>query len=267
MKTILSKALVLLFVIASLASCRSKQELAYFYKHSDADTLNLANYSIKIQPADELIITVNSLIPEASYPYNLPVLNPAHQGSIEITTTTQNQTYTVDKEGYITFPILGKIHVEGLSTQEIAQLLTDKISEAVDQPIVRVQLVNFRINVLGEVMKPGAIQVKTERFSVLDALAAVGDLTVYGKRDNVLLIREENGERQFHRLNLNEAAIVNSPYFYLQQNDVIYVEPSNTRKSNSEYNQNNSFKIQIASTVVSVISVMSSLIIALVINR
>lgn len=267
MKTIFSKALVLLFVIASLASCRSKQELAYFYKHTSPDTLNLANYSIKIQPADELIITVNSLIPEASYPYNLPVLNPAHQGSIEITTTTQNQTYTVDKEGYITFPILGKIHVEGLSTQEIAQRLTDKISEAVDQPIVRVQLVNFRVNVLGEVMKPGAIQVKAERFSILDALAAVGDLTVYGRRDNVLLIREENGERQFHRLNLNEATIVNSPYFYLQQNDVIYVEPSSTRKANSEYNQNNSFKIQIASTVVSVISVMSSLIIALVINR
>ena len=126
---------------------------------------------------------------------------------------------------------------------------------------------NFRVNVLGEVKNPGQIVVTTERFSIFDALATVGDLTEYGRRENVTLIREVDGVRTYHRINLNDANVVNSPYFYLQQNDVIYVEPNKVRKDNSKYNQNNSFRIQVVSTVVSLASVISSLLIALVINN
>ena len=129
------------------------------------------------------------------------------------------------------------------------------------------QLVNFRVNVLGAVLEPGSIEVKSERFSVLDALAAAGDMTVQGKRDNVLLIRDNNGKREFHRLNLKDAGIVDSPYFYMQQNDVIYVEPSDVAAENAEYNQNNSFKVSVISTVVSAASVVASLLIALLINN
>lgn len=141
-----------------------------------------------------------------------------------------------------------------------------KVSETVEDPYVKVQLVNFKVNVLGEVARPGTIEVDTERYSLLDALAAAGDLTPYGERENILLIREENGQKHFHHLNLNDAATLSSPYFYLQQNDVIYVEPNKIRHDNSKYNQNNSYKLSVVSAVVSAVSVVASLCIALFIK-
>ncbi|MEG2819868.1 MAG: polysaccharide export protein, partial [Muribaculaceae bacterium] len=145
-------------------------------------------------------------------------------------------------------------------------MLINKISQDVQDPFVSVMLVNFRINVLGEVKNPGQIDVTRQRFSILDALAKSGDLTEYGVRSNVLLIREENGVKTYHRLNLNDSAMLSSPYFYLQQNDVVYVEPNKIRKDNSKYNQNNSFKVSVVATIVSAVSVIASLVIALVIK-
>ena len=141
-----------------------------------------------------------------------------------------------------------------------------QIGKNVSNPIVRVHFVNFRVNVLGEVKTPGAISVKKERFSVLDALAEAGDLTEYGERENVLLIREEGDKKIYYRFNLNNSDILTSPYFYLKQNDVIYVEPNEIRQENAMYNQNNSFKISVVSTIVSATSVIVSLIIALAVK-
>ena len=141
-----------------------------------------------------------------------------------------------------------------------------RISETVDDPIVRVQLVDFRVNVLGEVKKPGAVLVNKERYSILDALADANDLTEYGERSNVLLIREIDGKRIYQRLNLNSSDILTSPYFYLQQNDVVYVEPNEIRRENAKYNQNNAYKISVVSTIVSACSVIASLIIALTVK-
>ena len=176
------------------------------------------------------------------------------------------QTYLVDKQGYINFPVLGKLKVVGKSTDEIKAMLEEQIGKDVENPYVRVQLANFKVNVLGEVNRPGSLSVTTERFSVLDALANAGDLTEYGNRANVLVIREEGGVRQYHRMNLNDAAILSSPYFYLQQNDVVYVEPNKIRQDNSKYNQNNAYKLSVISTIVSACSVVASLIIALAIK-
>ena len=172
----------------------------------------------------------------------------------------------MDKAGDIDFPIIGKVKVQGLTTQQIKDKLVELISKDVDDPIVRVELMNFRVNVLGEVQRPGAVSVKRERYSVLDALADAGDLTEFGERSNVLLIREENGVKIYHRLNLNEASVLSSPYFYMQQNDVIYVEPNEIRKDNSKYNQNNAFKLSVISTIVSACSVIASLVIALTVK-
>jgi polysaccharide export outer membrane protein len=158
------------------------------------------------------------------------------------------------------------VKVQGLTTQQIKDKLVELISKDVDDPIVRVELMNFRVNVLGEVQRPGAVSVKRERYSVLDALADAGDLTEFGERSNVLLIREENGVKIYHRLNLNEASVLSSPYFYMQQNDVIYVEPNEIRKDNSKYNQNNAFKLSVISTIVSACSVIASLVIALTVK-
>ncbi|MEG0012332.1 MAG: polysaccharide biosynthesis/export family protein [Muribaculaceae bacterium] len=257
-----------------LASCTtSKQNLSYFenISTSEAGTLPSGSYDITILPDDELTITVTSVVPEATAAYNLPMTNPALIATSAKTATknatqAQLQTYIVDKDGYITFPILGKLKVSGLTITQISDMLINKISQDVQDPFVSVMLVNFRINVLGEVKNPGQIDVTRQRFSILDALAKAGDLTEYGVRSNVLLIREENGVKTYHRLNLNDSAMLSSPYFYLQQNDVVYVEPNKIRKDNSKYNQNNSFKVSVIATIVSAVSVIASLVIALVIK-
>lgn len=266
------KLLLIICVLAILPACKSTkqdQRLPYFENIGTAESGTLpasGDYMIKIIPDDELIITVSSLVPEATAAYNVPLANPAARLSIKTTQTAQQQTYIVDSKGEINFPVLGKIKVQGKTTEEIQAMLEKEISKEVNEPYVRVQLVNFKVNVLGEVKAPGMIEVETKRFSILDALAKAGDLTEFGLRDKVLVIREENGQKTYHRLNLNDAATLSSPYFYLQQNDVVYVEPNKIKQDNSKYNQNNAYKLSVISTVVSACSVVASLIIALAIK-
>ena len=263
----------ILYVVAIVAiafsSCTTHiTSLPYFEDIKDSISGEFAqgDYGIKIIPDDELLITVTSMVPSATAMYNLTLSNPAMRDDVLATTQPQQQTYIVDANGDIQFPVLGKLHVGGLSTQELTKELERLISKDVQDPIVRVQLVNFRINVLGEVKKPGAISVKKERYSILDALADAGDLTEYGERSNVMLIREVDGKRIYQRLNLNKSEVLSSPYFYLQQNDVVYVEPNEIRRENAKYNQNNSYKISVVSTIVSACSVIASLIIALTVK-
>ena len=260
--------LVVCLAVMLSACSTSKNSLTYFedIQGIESGSVTSTEYSVKIIPNDELFITVTSLIPQATAAYNLPISNPGILEVLNVTTQPQQQTYIVDNAGDIDFPLLGKVHVQGLTTQQIKEKLVELISKDVDDPVVRVELVNFRVNVLGEVKKPGAITVKRERYSVLDALADAGDLTEFGERSNVLLIREENGVKTYNRLNLNEASLLSSPCFYLQQNDVIYVEPNEIRKDNSKYNQNNAFKLSVISTIVSACSVIASLVIALTVK-
>lgn len=263
-------SMLLLFVMAisSCSSYKNETSLPYFedIKASKSGEFAKGDYSIKIIPDDELLITVSSLIPSATAMYNLTLSNPAVREELLAVSQPQQQTYIVDANGDIQFPVLGKLHVAGLTTQELTQELVTRISKDAEDPIVRVQLVNFRINVLGEVKTPGAISVKKERYSILDALADAGDLTEYGERNNVLLIREVDGKRIYQRLNLNNSEVLSSPYFYLQQNDVVYVEPNEIRRENAKYNQNNAYKISVVSTIVSACSVIASLIIALTVK-
>jgi polysaccharide export outer membrane protein len=242
--------------------------LAYFENADSLKTVGTTalDYAVKIRPADELIITVNSIVPEATAAYNLPLVNPSLEGEVGVSSTPQNQTYIVNTDGEITMPAIGKIHAAGMTTKGLGDYLTEKISKEVDSPVVRVQLANFRVNVLGEVKRPGAIEAKSERFTIFDALAAAEDMTEYGERTNVMVIREENGQRAYHRVNLKDAKIVDSPYYYLQQNDVVYVQPNKIKAGNAKYSQNNAFKVTVVSTVVSAVSVIASLVIALAVK-
>lgn len=265
---IISISMLLLSVVA-ISSCSSyNTSLPYFGDISDSQSGEFpqGDYGIKIIPDDELLITVTSMVPSATAMYNLTLSNPAMREELLSVSQPQQQTFIVDANGDIQFPVLGKLHVAGLSTQELRKELENRIGKDVQDPIVRVQLVNFRINVLGEVKNPGAISVKKERYSLLDALADAGDLTEYGERSNVMLIREVDGKRIYQRLNLNNSEALSSPYFYLQQNDVVYVEPNEIRRENAKYNQNNSYKISVVSTIVSACSVIASLIIALTVK-
>lgn len=265
------KVLFAIVISFCLTSCHtSKENLTYFANLSPeqtSGTIEGGSYEITIIPDDELVITVTSLTPDATAPYNAPLAAISNRAEKQEATRQQTlQTYIVDQNGYISMPIIGKIKAAGLTTNQLCKQITDKVAQNVIDPYVRVQLLNYRVNVLGEVKSPGAIKVVKERYSILDALAEAGDLTPYGRRENVLLIREENGQRVYHRLNLNDAATLSSPYFYLRQNDVVYVEPNNVLKSNSRYSQDNGYKLSVISTIVSAASVIASLAIAIFIK-
>lgn len=252
-----------------LSSCTStKTVLPYFTDISTVKegSFQTGEYSPEIKPDDELLITVSSLNPEATAIYNLPLSNPAKRTDMFKTGTPSQQTYMVNANGDINMPELGTVKVAGKTVEQLQEYLTAEISKDVEDPLVTVSLVNFHVVVGGEVKTPKSINVTRSRFSILDALAEAGDLTEYGERSNVLLVREENGERKFVHLDLNSSETLASPYFYLRQNDYIYVEPNKIRQANSKYNQNNSFKLSVISTIVSATSVIASLVIALTVK-
>lgn len=266
MKLRITYALIALAAIMS--SCNSsKTTLTYFDNRNENGAIPTQDIEITIIPNDELLITVTSAVPEATAVYNLPLSNPAQLATIEAYSQATQQTYIVSSTGDINFPVLGKINVEGMTTQKLTDYLTEKISADVESPYVRVELLNFKVKVMGEVMRPGAYTIRNQRYSVLDALADAGDLTPYGERSRIVLIRDEKGQRSYHNLNLNDVNIISSPYFYVRQNDIIYVEPNEVRKDNAEYNQNNAFKLSVISTIVSACSIVASLIIALVVKK
>lgn len=258
-----------ILIAGALASCSSqKTVLPYF---TDISTIRegsfpAGDYLPEIKPDDELYISVTSANPEATAIYNLPMGNPSTKALFEENATPSEQTYVVDTKGDITMPELGKIHVEGKNVEQIQAEITNLISKDVENPIVIVELVNFQVNVAGEVTTPGPVKVTRNRFSILDALSAAGDMTPYGERSNVLVIREKDGKREYVHLDLNSSDVLQSPYFYLQQNDYVYVEPNKVRQSNSKYNQDNAFKLSVISTVVSASSVIASLVIALAVK-
>ncbi len=259
----------MLIAAVTLLSCTSTKNnnLAYFKDLGANESGTLANpqgsYPILIQPNDELVIAVTSAVPEATAAYNLPMDNPATRGNLRQMTQPRTQTYIVDSQGYIMMPVLGRIYVNGKTLGDISKEITAMVAQDVKDPYVRVDIVNFSVDVMGEVKSPQRVYTGSEHFTVLDALSQCGDLTEYGKRDRVYVIRTEEGKRTYHRLDLTNSEVFNSPFFYLKQNDVVYVEPNQIRIDNSKYNQNNAFKLSVISTVVSSVSVIASLIIAL----
>lgn len=266
----LRKLLVPTLLLALACSCNNnKTVLPYFTDITEIQegTLPVQDYRPEIKPDDELLITVTSENPQATAAYNRPAYVPPSQlGTAAVGTQTMLETYRVDSKGDISFPQLGTIHVAGMTLEGLTDYLKKRISADVEDPEVTVKFADFKVSVAGEVAKPGRFEIKSNRYSLLDALADAGDLTPYGERDNVLLVREENGERKFVHLDLNSSETLKSPYFYLRQNDYIYVSPNKVRQSNSKYDQNNSYKLSLTSTIVSATSVIASLVIALTVK-
>lgn len=260
--------IIIVAIVLTLTSCKTvtQNNLSYFRNLGDSPTGVMpqgSGYEIRIVPEDELSIVVTSSAPEATVMFNQPQANYARRGEYNAQATPRIQTYIVDKQGDIVMPVIGRLNVAGKTAREIEQIITSKVSETVKDPFVRVELMGFFINVMGEVKNPHRMHVDSQRFTLLDALSAAGDLTDYGERNKVLVIREENGKQVYHRMDLSDTNIFSSPYFYLQQNDVVYVEPNQIRIDNSKYNQNNAYKLTVISTIVSAASVIASLVIAL----
>ena len=252
-----------------LASCRSQKETLYFPDLAVKEDViqhipdSIQSYESPIAPDDMLAITVTAIDPNAVAIFNLPTQNFLTPGEVMMTTTPSLQTYLVDAEGYIDYPVLGRIKVGGLKRNEIAVLLKEKISKYAEDPIVSVQCTNFKISVLGEVTKPGSYKISSERITLLDALGLANDITIYGNHSNVLLIREENEVRSFHRFDLTKSDIFTSPYYYLQRNDIVYVEPNKARQGYANYSQDKQYTVSIVSAITSAASVIVSLCIAL----
>lgn len=229
--------LLLLFVLLAAVSCTSYKEVPYLQNVSELDTTKVMElYDARIQPKDLLTITVSSEDAEAAIPFNLTSAVPQTASTRYLTSQPTLQTYLVDNNGCIDFPTLGMLKIGGMTKTEAEQLIKDKLRHHfAAAPIVNVRMVNYKISVLGEVLRPNSYTISNEKVNIFEALALAGDLTIYGKRDGVKLIREHaDGTKQIVPLNLNDANIIYSPYFYLRQNDVIYVEPNKAKAQNSE---------------------------------
>ena len=209
------------FVLIILASCASRKEVVYFQDTGNFETLVNDNTFVSKFKVDDLIsIHISSLNPEASVPFNL------FRGAAEGGFQAEQVDYLVDQAGEIDFPVIGKLKVEGLSPDELRQLLRNKLSEYLKDPIINIRLRNFTVTVLGAVNQPGTYPVNGEQVTILEALGFARDLTIRGVRENVLVIRDFNGTKVYSRIDLTSKDMIKSPVYYLTQNDVVYVEPN-----------------------------------------
>ncbi len=258
------------FLLLLITSCKSTKDVSYFQNIPQDIAVEVLettqNHILRFKVGDILAITVTAVDPNTVAIFNTPVVSYMTPNSEELTYAQQLLTYTVDNNGYVNLPVLGQVKVEGLSRVELVDLLQKKISKYVNDPIVNVQLVNFRISVLGEVLNPGSFPVDNERVTVLDALAMAGDMTIYAKREDVCIIRDDNGKKKIMQIDLYDTKMLSDTSYYMQQNDVIYVRPNTAKSRNAGYSQRDSFNISLFSTIVSTVSVLTSLLIALLIK-
>ena len=256
---------IFLLLTVLFSSCGSTKKIAYL---QNSDSINFEQsrflYDARIMPKDQITISVNTTTPEVSVPFNLLLQNSYTQGRAVNSASSVLMPYLVDNDGYINFPIVGKLKVGGLTKSEAEQLVTEKIRPYMaetENPVVTVTMASYSVSVLGEVNRPGTFQVSREKITILEALAQAGDLTIYGVRDRVKLIREDaTGKKSVETLNLNDANIINSPYYYLQQNDVVYVEPNKIKAQNSKVGQTTTLWFSATSILVSLTSLLYNIL-------
>ena len=258
---------VLALGLAALASCATPANIAYFQDANNEDTLNASKaHPIRLKPMDQISVIVNSRDPQVTAMFNLPYYSNRIGQSVSSTNATGTITsntqgisgYTVDSFGEIDFPILGKIHVAGLTREEVADKIKEELLESrqIKDPVVTVTFMNLGVTVLGEVMHPGRYKIDRDRFTVLDALALAGDLTINAEREEVILLRQEGNKDRAYVLNMLDAhELYSSPVFYMQQGDVLYVKPNDKRVRESTVNGNN---VRSTSFWFSVISMFTS---------
>lgn len=245
-----------------IVSCTSYKKIPYMMdaEQFDADNSKIELYDARIMPKDLLTILVNSTDPEAAAPFNLVVQTALAATSARATSQPSLQTYLVDNNGDVDFPVLGKLHLGGMTKSEAEAFLVDKLKGSFnvnELPIVNVRLVNYKVSILGEVSRPGTFTVANEKINLFEALALAGDMTIWGKRDNVKLLREDaRGRKDIITLDLNRSDIINSPYFYLQQNDVLYVEPNKAKAKNSDIGQSTTLIFSATSILISITNLL-----------
>jgi len=226
---------IFLFSLSLFTSCVPKKNIVYLQGKQDFSNVS-NNYEPLIQKDDMLFINISTAEPSASIPFNLDTQTQNSSSSNSF--ALQKQTFLVDSFGNIDFPVIGTVSVAGYSIEEFKKKLKEKLVSYLVNPVINVRILNFKVTVIGEVNKPGEISVSSQRLTLLEAIAQAGDLTLYGKRDNILLIRDFQGIKTSTRIDITKADFVNSPYYYLDQNDVIYVEPRKSKIDSTTFGSN-----------------------------
>jgi polysaccharide export outer membrane protein len=248
--------IISILAIVMCTSCASRKDLVYFQDEPLEPGLSMSEPKQLIyKPDDILTINVSALDPDTVRPFNLALVSNNSNDSRNAQSGLRQQTYLVDYNGNIEFPVLGTIKVEGLTRTDLTNLLVERIKIMANDPIVNIRLSNFTITIIGEVSNPGTFTIQDERITILEALGLANDLTIFGERKNVLVIREVEGKKKFAKIDLTSVNTVNSNVYYLQQNDVIYVEPNKARIRSSTYNQNNGVLISAIGTLTTILAV------------
>lgn len=261
--TLLLKTSLLCVTTILMSSCKTPQNITYFQDTRNNQVIeDMSSGTITVKPGDKITIVVSSKDPRLSEMFNLPIAGyRVGQANLPgVTNNTQQiSCYSIDSEGNVDFPVLGKINVTGKKRSEIADYIKQELikNEYVSDPVVTVEFSNLYISVMGEVNRPGRYFIENDRITLLDALSMAGDLTIYGHREDVTVIREGDGQKKVFKVDLTNAKkVYSSPAYYLQQKDVIYVTPNDTRARQSTVNGNNvrstSFWISLASLVTTV---------------
>jgi polysaccharide export outer membrane protein len=247
-----------LFLILFLFSCASRKDVVYYQGIDEmAPSEKSTSYEIKIQPDDLLMIIVSAEDPEIAAPFNLKSISIQTPGKLDVIGGQQTmQLYLTDAKGFIEFPVLGKLKVSGMSRSEVLQLLQQKIAVYIKNPIINLRVMNFKVSVQGEVNSPGTYSVASDRITLIEALTMAKDLTIYGKRSNILVIREVDGVKSYNRVNITTAEFINSPFYYLAQNDVVYVEPIKTKINGAAIGPNTGVIISISSLLITLITLI-----------
>ena len=247
-------------IVLTLASCNASKKVAYIQGAGEDDMSEYMQstplYDAKIMPKDLLTITVSATDPEAVKPFNLTV--PSMTTGTSTYSQPSLQAYLVDNNGQINFPVIGLITLSGLTKSEAEQKVTGLLSKYLkEQPVVTVKFVNYKISVIGEVARPNTFTIVNEKVNIFEALAMAGDMTIWGKRENVKIIREDvSGNKKVVVLNLNDPTVIYSPFYYLQQNDVVYVEPNETKAKNSEIGSATSLWLSGTSILISIATLL-----------
>jgi polysaccharide export outer membrane protein len=248
-----------ILILILFSSCASSRDITYLqFDKLNSEQIN-NDYQLKFKSDDLLQIVVSSEDFESVQPFNMPVVGFLNVGNSQYSTSQALlQSYLIDSEGYIDFPVIGRIKLRGLTRIEAIDFLKSKLSpKYLINPIINLNISNFKVTVEGDVNKPGTYPIRNERLSIFDALGLAGDLQISARRDNVLLVREENGVKNTYRVDLRSNKVFNSPAYYIQQNDFIYIEPNLSKVQDASYTRTSGLLISLSSVVISLITIIT----------
>ena len=251
-----AKTIVLLVLVLTLTSCVSKKNITYF-QYDQIEQAKVSNSYKTILKSDDLLqITISAVDLEAVKPFNLPAVTFATTTNSAVG-QPQQLSYLIDNEGYIEFPVIGKIKIGGLSRKEAITLLKEKLDpDYIKNPTVNIRIINYTVTILGDVRTPGTYTIPNERITLLEAIGLAGDLNITGKRNTIKVFREIDGKKIQYSVDLRSNKVFTSPVYYLQQNDIVYVDPNKSSSQDAAFNRNTGLFVSIGSILVSLIAVL-----------